>query len=456
MTNFKNSLIFTFEGRQKHFLYRWCLEHNINKQHVYPTRCAINRWTCRSPVPPEANEFISQQRRLLGTDRDDQDGITPTWLGKHMEDVVSYFYHILQDNEKYEDAKRFTLAPISKIKSHFITIDTTVLFEMLKNVNLIDCSRSTFMYLKDDHFRSIFRVNGLCKGEFSHMIETDGVSACFHFKVPRKEENRSHRDWKDPSKYKRVIAIDPGRSNLNFGVEKKNDGHHQIYKLTRNAYYTSAGMKTMNKKASVWEKEIEQEELIFRRHNLKTTSEEEWRLFLLDYISVYKRLWQAKTTKGWGRERFRVYTLKRKTLDRFFGSMRKKGEEKPVIAYGAAKFNPNSKSELSAPTTFLSKRCSKHYPTIYVDEYNTTKVCHGCDEKLCPILKMTREEKKREIRGLRWCSSTKCRTLMNRDLNAALNILRCFRSGTNRPNSLSRNSGEIKDNSKKKKYLRWN
>lgn len=119
--------------------------------------------------------------------------------------------------------------------------------------NLIDCSRSTFMDLKDDHFRSIFRLNGLCKGEFSHMIETDGVSACFHFKVQRKEDNLSHRDLKDPSKYKRVIAIDPGRSNLIVGVEKKNDDH-QIYKLTRNAYYTSAGMKTMNKKASVWEK----------------------------------------------------------------------------------------------------------------------------------------------------------------------------------------------------------
>lgn len=194
-------------------------------------------------------------------------------------------------------------------------------------------------------------------------------------------------------------------------------------------------MKTMKKKSAIWEKEIEQEELIFRRHSLKTTSEEEWRLFLLDYISVYEELWRVKTIKAWGRERFRVYTLKRKTLDKFFGSMRKRGEEKPVIAYGAAKFNPNSKSELSAPTTFLSKRCAKHYPTIYVDEYNTTKVCH---------------------RGLRWCSSTKCRTLVNRDLNAALNILRCFRSGTKRPNSLSRNSGEIKDNSKKKKYLRWN
>jgi hypothetical protein len=55
-------------------------------------------------------------------------------------------------------------------------------------------------------------------------------------------------------------------------------------------------MKTMKKKSAIWEKEIEQEELIFRRHSLKTTSEEEWRLFLVDYISVYEELWRVKRT----------------------------------------------------------------------------------------------------------------------------------------------------------------
>ena len=114
------------------------------------------------------------------------------------------------------------------------------------------------------------------------------------------------------------------------------------------------------------------------------------------------------------------------------------GEVKPVIAYGAAKFNPTSKNELSAPTTYVSKRCAKHFPTIFVDEYNTTKVCHCCDERLCPVMKDARE-----VRGLRWCCSTKCRTFLNRDMNAALNILRCFRSGTNRPYSLARNSGIV-------------
>ena len=206
--------------------------------------------------------------------------------------------------------------------------------------------------------------------------------------------------------------------------------------MTRGEYYTSAGMKTANRKAAKWEADIADAEKTFRETSPKTINEVTWDKFLADYISVYSILWDAKTAKKWGRERFRVYCLKRKTLDTFFQTMN--GEVKPVIAYGAAKFNPTSKNELSAPTTYVSKRCAKHFPIIFVDEYNTTKVCHCCDQRLCPVMKDGRE-----IRGLRWCRSTKRHTFLNRDMNAALNILRCFKSGTNRPESLARNSFKV-------------
>ena len=60
------------------------------------------------------------------------------------------------------------------------------------------------------------------------------------------------------------------------------------------------------------------------------------------------------------------------------------GEVKPVIAYGAAKFNPNGKNELSAPTTELSRTCSNHFPVAMVDEFLTSQVCPCCDTKLSP------------------------------------------------------------------------
>jgi hypothetical protein len=302
---------------------------------------------------------------------------------------------------------------------------------MMKNIKLIDCSRSDFTELRNEQFESIFRLNGLCSGEFTNLLETDGTSLCVHYKVPKVEKAKeASRNVKTNAK--RVIAIDPGRSNIVFGVEKTDEGN-KTYRLTRNTYYTSSGMKTCNRKTTKWEKDIEKAEKVFRQQSLKTTNIEIWKLFLKDYSSVYNILWNEKTKKKWSRERFRVYCLKKKTLDTFFQSMN--GTEKPIIAYGAAKFNPSGKNELSAPTTHVSKVCSKFYETHFIDEYNTTKVCSCCDTRLCPVVL-----KDRECRGLRWCCSTKCRTFLNRDLNAALNILRCFTSAPGRPYSLSRNS----------------
>nr|QBK85705.1 MAG: putative transposase DNA-binding domain protein [Marseillevirus LCMAC101] len=436
MTNFKNSLIYTFKNRQKGYIRKWCSVNDITEKGAcHSIQCAINGWECRSEVPEKAKKFVKKQRKKL----EDPDGITFTWIGTRMELVVKYFYYILRFMRKYDDVRKFTLAPISSIKRHFLTIDTTVLYEMMKNTNLIcDIKIKTFLESRREYWESIFNINGLCKkGEFSDMIETDGVSVCFHFKIP-KVDKMGNRKIK---KAERVIAIDPGRSNLIFGVEKLSTDKIKTYKLTRRQYYTESGMKTATRKAAHWEKEIEPEELVYRKISPKTTKGKIWNKFLQNYYKVYDKLWEVKTKKKWSRERFRVYCLKRKTLDKFFSKM--DGKIKPVIAYGAAKFNPTNKNELSAPTTFLAKRCSKFYPTVMVDEYNTTKVCVDCDCKLSKVIKK-KPEGIREVRGLRWCSSTKCRTFKDRDLNASLNILRCFCMKTQRPQSLYRNSGSPK------------
>ena len=117
------------------------------------------------------------------------------------------------------------------------------------------------------------------------------------------------------------------------------------------------------------------------------------------------------------------------------------GEKKPVIAFGAAKFNPNGKNELSAPTTFVSKTCARFFHTTMVDEYNTSKVCPCCDSRIKKVVKKLEDGSIREVRGLRRCGSTVCSqvSFKNRDMIGARNIRRCFLS-TDRPNSLSRKS----------------
>jgi len=124
-----------------------------------------------------------------------------------------------------------------------------------------------------------------------------------------------------------------------------------------------------------------------------------------------------------------------------------------TIPFVVTKFNPTNMNELSAPTTHLSRRCSRYYTTVMVDEFNTSKMCNECGNRLHMVkYKITTEGGKqsyREVRGLRWCSSTRCRHFMNRYKNAALNIRRVFMEG--RPHCLSRNcSGRAKG-----KYSLW-
>ena len=434
-TNFKNSLVHNFDSRQKKFLRQKVIELGLDKEAIHPIRCAINGFGCRTEVPEKAKAFVEEQRKFLGAP---ENGITFTWLGNNMNTVVKYFWDILKYMEQYEDTKRFNIAPISHIKRHFLTIDTEVLYSLMKNTNLVNkkVKLADFSALKDEHFGSVFNLKGLTNGEFSHMIETDGVSVCIHFKKPKVESKVGKRDL---SKAKRVIGIDPGRTNLIYGVEKLEDGSVKNYKLTRNQYYNSCGMKAQEKKVDEWMKVIKEEELVFSRTNTKTTSPEQWDAHLKDYISVYDALWEGKTGKKWAQSRFRVHRLKRKTLDNFFQTMN--GEVKPVIAYGAAKFNPNGKNELSAPTTELSRTCSKHFPVAMVDEFLTSKVCPCCDTKLSPVFKYNEKGQKLEVRGLRRCCSSVCSgvSYKNRDQVGALNIMRCLQTGAHRPNSLSRN-----------------
>ena len=107
-----------------------------------------------------------------------------------------------------------------------------------------------------------------------------------------------------------------------------------------------------------------------------------------------------------------------------------------MIAYGAANFNPTGKGEKAVPTTFVSRRCAQWFPTTFVDEFLTTKVCCRCDALLWVV-----QRESKVVGGLRWCSNTNCRSFINRDNNAALNILRCYTAGAERPTSLSRHSG---------------
>jgi len=426
-TMFENSLKFTFEQRQKSYIRNWIQKNSVDKSSFHSIQCAVNGWKCKFQPPEEALDFIEHQRKMLDPPKE---GITLDWLGKHLNTIIVYFWEILKSINLIENVRKFNIAPIHSIGSHFLTIDTKILYYILKESKIIsDLSEKEFRSQREKYYKQIFRFKSSAKKVFSYTIQTDGVSICFHYETPKQETHES--------KFlsERRIGIDPGRSNLIYGTENTPEGV-QTYRLTRKTYYSQAGMTKRNKQASNWQKEIVEEERIFSLFSPKTSDSNQWDSFLVQYISVYNKLWEVKTGKKWARAKFRIYGLKRKVLDRFFNKMN--GPIKPVIFFGAAKFNPNSKNELSSPTTSISKACARHFKVVMVDEFRTSKICANCDCKLSPVQALNIEGKIREIRGLRRCSSSVCAqtSYKNRDLNAALNILRC--NLESRPKSLTR------------------
>ena len=476
-TVFMNSLFMPFWGRQKRYIEAYCKKNGIHKDWINPIIAHIRGWGqgINTQLPEDLVDFVANEKEFLPDPQ-----ITDLWLKGHMYEVLHYYYHILNYCDQFPDVRKFTLAPVHRIKSHFITIDTKVLYGLLKErFDIEEVNEAEFRANSQEHWNNCFDLSKLADSrEFTGTIQTDGVSASVHYCVPRTEEpvlkgrgRKKKVPIQEPSpqdrQAQRVIGIDPGKTNLIFGVEVLPNGKVKKYRLTNKTYYNQSGMNKATENSAKWEKEIEVEEKIFARVDLKTTRIDKWVEFLRNYLSVYSTLWKVKTEKKWAQQRFRVYCLKQRTLDNFFNTMN--GPVKPVIAYGAAKFSPNGNGQISAPTTSLFKKCSQKFKTYPVDEFLTTQICHDCDSHLHEVVKdqhpvqmkakamvgplaKWRVQRDQKVRGLRWCS-TSCRSFKNRDLNAALNILRCF-TNEHRPQHLSRNFGGNLGKPKKLKLTR--
>ena len=111
-----------------------------------------------------------------------------------------------------------------------------------------------------------------------------------------------------------------------------------------------------------------------------------------------------------------------------------------VIAYGAAKFAPGGKGEISVPTDRAYKECKNKFLTIPVDEFRTTNVANEDDSMLRMV---KRKDLGKCVRGLLWYDSPRCSKFLDRDLNAALNIRRCVTSPV-RPLALVRSNPALR------------
>ena len=214
-------------------------------------------------------------------------------------------------------------------------------------------------------------------------------------------------DTSDDLNNKRVIAVDPGRTNIFYMVEKLKNGYYKSYCLSRKQYYTEAGMFRATSNSNKWNLNVKDElEELSRSSPASPASLELFMRYIKTWLSVKRALWEENTKKRWASQRFKLYGNKKKVFAKFLNKL--KPDDNTVLAFGSAKFAPGGKNELSVPTTRAFKECSYRFKIKLVCEFRTSKIYWKDDSILQRVVKKhVSTGKAVDVRGLLWCSSTK-------------------------------------------------
>lgn len=379
------------------------------------------------------------------------------WIKRNYPRIIRLYVYISRFNE-LNGFKTFNIVPIASNTAKFIGIDTFSLFGILKELKIVTCNEQQFRLEADQYwkrFLNIYKLKSkrqqdeLKNIRFTNRIDTDGIALCTHFmKLVKKE--KPIKVTKSFLKGKRVLGCDPGRENIVYMVEKLDDNKVRTFVLKRSQYYEESGINEINRKSKIWNRGIKNVIEDFKTVSSKSINCNNHQSFVNMYLNHSEQLWNEKLKPRWSRLHLTAYGGKKKTLERFCNSIKDADRSKDVVViYGSAKFKPGGSGEVSVPTNQVFKTISKNFFTKLVSEYRTTMVYHKDDSILNTVA--YKENIKQSVRGLLWCTKTPGVSnsnisrphFVNRDKNAALNILRCA-IDSQRPLSLTPTDDKVK------------
>ena len=234
-----------------------------------------------------------------------------------------------------------------------------------------------------------------------------------------------------------LLSNDPGHTNIMFVFVYDKLRNSMYYRrLTRGQYYHQGKVDSSQKKTNRWNLNLKELFEGQSRHHFKTSDCSEYQSSIEHYSNNYDSLWKAlAVTRKRSRLNFRIYSSKNKSIDSFLQKLKIKDEDTPnqylhrrhVMLYGSGSFPCGGRGERSVPLKYIKKRCSYFFECHEVNEFRTSQICPDCGiSRLHDVEKTIHGEEPTKIRGLKWCSSGKCRhsPLKNRDEVGSKNIMK--------------------------------
>ena len=436
-TNLKNALREEVDGRIKVA----CRRSGLPPSEARVMRYRINGWAlpprfgCCLPQPKDADDAVSMHRRVLGLEG--RDKLDDAWR-KDDANLPALLRYSAFLNKVYQaaESKLFDIVPVCKVRAHFIRVDTSVLYGVLRDAGVINkqVTSATFDTLRDVFWNDAidFRKIKPRGFEFGWSVSTDGVGLCSTFEkavavneistttvvgVSTSRGGRASSEY-DASPDAMVVGNDPGRINIYY-MAGLYEGETKVVKLTRKQYYTESGCITARRNSERWSRGIKDQLDALSEASTKGISctAHEW---YLSRFEIHKQaLWDEYLKPRWARQRLSLYGGKKRVFANFFNKLVSTfSGGRLVVAYGSAKFASGGAGEQSVPTTRAYKECASRVETYWTDEFRTSKV-HCLDDSVLELIS-TMSRPGVALRGLLFNPSL--HKFVSRDLNAALNI----------------------------------
>jgi len=425
--------------------------------------------------PDHLGDIVNTHRAALGLSRQ-TDRVSTGWLRSDscLPLILRYYVFLNREIEtrasRLPDSDRprllkqlFDVVPICKIKTHFITVDTSVLYGLMAELGYAQPSNyAAFNAMRHEQWLSVFNIKRLegQHAKFTGTIQTDGTAICVHF-VREKVISSSPGDNTQSGFQLRpndfVMSCDTGLVDMcAMAIPlKMEDGTADIgmedmrFKtFSRARYYRESGIIQARKHSQKWNRDVKAELEDLSRVSSRGANMANFRDYVAMHETHKENLWGEYTKPRWARQRFRLYGGKKRSIDGFLNELQALCRDKNrriVVAYGAGRAVAK-RGCTPAPSTRMFREFQKRFLTIPVDEFRTTYTHYEKGNVLMQVEKRRRQRtriqrmiygqetnrqiaRRSKVRGLLWCGTTSDGArehFLNRDFNAAMNIRKCL------------------------------
>jgi len=306
--------------------------------------------------------------------------------------------------------------------------------------------------LVNNMFNKLFNFNKLNIRKnliFTGHFETDGIGCSLQFyntkyKITKKKEdndlkylNNLKKNELNNLKDKKIIGIDPGKYNILY----MSDGYNKLRYTIHQRKYESGILKRKRfiDKIKNKNKEIIEIETYLSSFNSKTNYYNNFKLWLENKYKYFDKLFNFYNNNKFRRLKIEIYQKKIQSEKKLVNNIKNKFGNNLILVFGDWNDEQGYRTGETSTCKGIKKKLNKYYESYLVDEYNTSKLCCKCGNKL--------EHYKDKFRLL-ICKDCKTRTqyhykyydknvkclkeqnitfksqIFTRDLNSCLNIIK--------------------------------